>query len=946
MESSPKVTSPPMSSSPGNGRRSSLLETRRAQVEAMEDRTAKRISELLEQSPEKNRLQKERVSSSASRKSAGSPILEYVRRTQTEAMNNRTAQRIREINAGSARMRVDDEFSPLKFNDDDDVATATIDNRVQSSPPTSSYQDAIGASSTIRTDEFSRAPESAMRRNITQRRSRTKTKDEGLLAPDISMVSRRPRSRSKDRRYSVESTGIRSPELQDSRPAMAMVKPKDSALSTRIPDLSHSESYHHYDDTSQGVKEHESLQRSMSKESSPSDHFHHATQFLGESMDSEDDMNTVFMKHSIPDGDDHPTLRDQLLLLWEQRQAMAVAMNVALFEDDIDEFADHQEMFYRINRDMHLALQHGLRVDRSPEQGTSRTQTSSSFSSDPRSQPDGDHGSVPDHHSSQAKSPRWRNVDSLPLVEPISKNGWKRPVLKKSYKEDQHVFEIFFSYQGMEVSRTVNGNLPLRILFTMAKSYLETDFHFRLNGDQEFDLTFDGRSLSRSGILSNIPLPEDSVVVVLYPLKQSRSGQSRSGESLFPPSVNPGGNQPVASRVENLVPHHHGSLNIRKPRKEGLDLYDKSAVNSLDPKSYDKIRQSFKCPKFSGQARDWKMWDKGFWRYLSIWELEYVLDPSFFDELPLTTDKRRDNKLVYFIIEDSVQNSTLAMSYVRKAALNNGFEAYYTLHDGYVFAGATTATLLLNELSNFRFLPDESPTELCLRLDELFQELRDLPGDAAVTFIDTQKVGYLLNALRHEKEWDYVCSAITSAQIKGGYSFHDACEELKIRCEASRVNDLLDRPVKGKRVKGFVSQGTNEAEVLGDPVESDLSAQVRNLISTFSKKHHSGNSKEPTDSASAKKTRRKRTTLPCLAAECEEQTSFPLCPLHYHSLLSGKTASLKLHSGYGDATYDSTSQMVIYPAKVPDNRLSAKQIAARIPSQRVAVKLSTKDGRS
>jgi hypothetical protein len=84
--------------------------------------------------------------------------------------------------------------------------------------------------------------------------------------------------------------------------------------------------------------------------------------------------------------------------------------------------------------------------------------------------------------------------------------------------------------------------------------------------------------------------------------------------------------------------------------------------------------------------------------------------------------------------------------------VNNGFEACYTLHDGYVFAGATTATLLLNDLSNFRFLPNETPTELCLCLDKLFQELKSLPGDSAVTFIDTQQIGYLINALRHEKE--------------------------------------------------------------------------------------------------------------------------------------------------------------------------------------------------
>jgi hypothetical protein len=308
-----------------------------------------------------------------------------------------------------------------------------------------------------------------------------------------------------------------------------------------------------------------------------------------------------------------------------------------------------------------------------------------------------------------------------------------------------------------------------------------------------------------------------------------------------------------------------------------------------------------------------------------------VLDPSFFDVIPLSTDRKRDNKLVYFIIEDAVQNSTLATSYIKQASIGNGFEAYYTLHDGYVFAGATTATLLLNELSNFRFLPDETPTELCLRLDELFQELRDLPGEAAVTFIDTQKVGYLVNALRHEKEWDYVCSAITSAQIKGGYTFREACNELKFRCEASRANDLMDKPVKGKRVKGLVSTIPDEDDA--ETPSAQLIATVTGLISSMSKKVNA-------DKVPDKKGRRVRPMHPCLAEGCNEQTSFPLCPLHYHPLLSGKTTSVKLKNGYGDATYDSSSQLVVYPGKVPENRLSTKQIAARSTAPKVAAKIA------
>ena len=53
-------------------------------------------------------------------------------------------------------------------------------------------------------------------------------------------------------------------------------------------------------------------------------------------------------------------------------------------------------------------------------------------------------------------------------------------------------------------------------------------------------------------------------------------------------------------------------------------------------KSQNKIKQTFKCPRFSGNAKDWKLWNKGFQRYLSIWDLEYVLLPEFFNKLPLS----------------------------------------------------------------------------------------------------------------------------------------------------------------------------------------------------------------------------------------------------------------------------------------------------------------------
>ena len=275
--------------------------------------------------------------------------------------------------------------------------------------------------------------------------------------------------------------------------------------------------------------------------------------------------------------------------------------------------------------------------------------------------------------------------------------------------------------------------------------------------------------------------------------------------------------------------------------------------------------------------------------------------------------------MVFYIIEDSVQNSPLASSYVRQAPLNNGFEAYYLLHDGFVFAGTTTATLLLNELSNFRFLPDETPTALCLRLEELFQELELLPGNAAVTFVDTQRIGYLVNALRHEKEWDVVCSAITSAQIKGEMTFRQACNELRFRCETNRVHEIMDKPVKGKKVRGLAAKAQDKES--SEPAMDKISEQLNALLSTISQRHNKTTPNQDAAAPGDKKTTKKYVKRECLVHDCAEETTFPLCGLHYHSLISAKSPNLKLRNGYGDATYDAATSLIVYPPRTPTDRL-------------------------
>jgi hypothetical protein len=219
---------------------------------------------------------------------------------------------------------------------------------------------------------------------------------------------------------------------------------------------------------------------------------------------------------------------------------------------------------------------------------------------------------------------------------------------------------------------------------------------------------------------------------------------------------------------------------------------------------------------------------------------------------------------------------------------------------------------LLSELSNFRFLSNETPTALVLRLEELFQELELLPTEAAVTFIDTQKIGYLLNALRHEEEWSVVSSYITSAQIKGQMTFREACEELKVRCETTRAHDLLDRTIKGKKVQNLLAHTKDDESA----VPENWTEKINTFISTVSKRLNLASDD------TTKRGRKKGGGLKeCLADGCTEKSPFALCGVHYHSLVSAKISSLKLRNGYGDATYNTSTSFIDYPAKTPADRL-------------------------
>ena len=123
-------------------------------------------------------------------KSPRSPLLDHVRSTQTQAMEQRTAARVRALMETSRTEKRNDEL------------------RGTGQTYQSSSQGFQGSSSPLLTGKSPVITGSVARRNITQRKSRGRSRDDGNTAPDSSLLARRPRSRPKDRRYSLESNGV------------------------------------------------------------------------------------------------------------------------------------------------------------------------------------------------------------------------------------------------------------------------------------------------------------------------------------------------------------------------------------------------------------------------------------------------------------------------------------------------------------------------------------------------------------------------------------------------------------------------------------------------------------------------------------------------------------------------------------------------------------------
>ena len=597
--------------------------------------------------------------------------------------------------------------------------------------------------------------------------------------------------------------------------------------------------------------------------------------------------HTTFLQRDIPSKKDHPQLHAEIMDLMAIRRQYHEEMEEAMADGDERrcEYAQRQQMECNGRmRDLVRACMLGSNND----QGSSSEKTAS---------------------TSVMTEEKFVSIDDLPIPNANRVLGgqdqYGQPGMEHHRERNPNgfsaqTFRIWIGYLDSSTQMIVWDSMPLMNVYDFALRWIQQAFRYGGTCEELMIISqrWDGSEivLPFQGVICDIPLNDDDYVEIT--VEHTRPNQPRrlQSRSAHPLDRTPQFEYPVEQRTV---------LNSSKQKED----------DTVGSKSYDKIRQTFKCAKFNGNARDWKSWNKNLMRYLSIWDLDYVLDPDFLDELPLSATKRRDNKLVYYILEEAVQGSSLASSYVHQAPLNHGFEAYYTLLDGFVFAGTTTASLLLNELTNFRFLKDETPTAMCLRLQELFQDLQLLPGDAAMVFNDTQRIGYLLGALRHEKAWEHVHSTITSAQIQGKMTFAQACSELRVRCEATRANDVMDRPVGDKKVKAYIAH-------VKDGQSEDLTPEkVMAYISTMAMKHNQDTGSSEVVKTDKGRKGKNKPLLPCLAKDCSEQTPFPLCGTHYHSLIAAKIPSIELKQNYGSATFNAETQLVVYPDKVPRDRM-------------------------
>ena len=138
---------------------------------------------------------------------------------------------------------------------------------------------------------------------------------------------------------------------------------------------------------------------------------------------------------------------------------------------------------------------------------------------------------------------------------------------------------------------------------------------------------------------------------------------------------------------------------------------------------------------------------------------------------------------------------------------------------------------------------------------------------------------------------------LQTQQSRGTLTFDLACDDLQLRYEAIKTDELLS--VAPRQQAALVAVDTPAS------VPAPTAPLVPALISTEHKRLNSGRSGD---------------FSLCLAEGCQARERTPLCRLHYAELVCGKTPTMTLRDNLGSVTYDTKEHKAVYPTSVPDER--------------------------
>jgi hypothetical protein len=116
---------------------------------------------------------------------------------------------------------------------------------------------------------------------------------------------------------------------------------------------------------------------------------------------------------------------------------------------------------------------------------------------------------------------------------------------------------------------------------------------------------------------------------------------------------------------------------------------------------------------------------------------------------------------------------------------------------------------------------------------------------------DTQKIYYLLSAIRHERSLALVYSQIQTSQVRDNISMKQACDDLRYRCEAMRADDLLHTAIQPHKVRGLLANGETPSSM---PSLDPPGPAPQALITTAAKQQNRGAPRQD--------------PVPCAAKDC------------------------------------------------------------------------------